>query len=125
MMTVTALNLAARPVLLRAANRIVETGLAHNDYTTPALNPDPDTWPVDPMGAIADACGLPARAWEDDRMHHPALVHACEAADLLVTHLGLDPAKAYDETLGAWSDEHTVEHVVTAMRNAAREETTS
>lgn len=121
-MTVTALNLAAGPVLLRAAQRIVATGLARNDYTTPGLNPDPTTWPVDPMGAIADACGLPARAWEDDRMQHPGLVHACEAADLLVTHLGLDPAKAYDETLGGWSDQHTVEHVVTAMRAAAREE---
>jgi hypothetical protein len=123
--TAAVLNLAAGPVLLRAANRIVECGLARNDYTTPALNPDPATWPVDPMGAITDACGLPARAWEDDRMHHPELVHACEAADLLVTHLGLDPAKAYDETLGGWSDEHAVEHVVAAMRAAAQEETTS
>lgn len=123
-MTVAVLNLAAGPVLCRAANRIVETGLARNDYTTPALNPDPATWPVDPMGAIADACGLSARAWEDDFTQHPELVHACEAADLLVTHLGLDPAKAYDETLGAWSDGSTVEQVVAAMRAAAREVST-
>jgi hypothetical protein len=54
-------------------------------------------------------------------MQHRALVHACEAADLLVLHLGLNPEDAYDETLGAWSDEHTVEQVVTAMRAAAQE----
>jgi hypothetical protein len=117
----TILDLAPGPVLLRAADRIAATGLAHEDYTSPADGFDPEYWPVDVLGAIAAACGLPPNAWEDDRMQHPALVHACEPADLLVLHLGLNPEDAYDETLGDWSDEHTVEQVVTAMRAAAQE----
>jgi hypothetical protein len=120
-MTATTLDLASAPVLLRAANRIVETGLARDGYTAPGDDTNPDTWPVDALGAIAAACGLPPKVWENDHLDEPGLAAACEASDLLVLHLGLNPEDAYDETLGDWSDEHTVEQVVTAMRAAAKE----
>jgi hypothetical protein len=114
------LDLTPAAVILRAADVIARNGLAHEDYITAKDGVFPDEWPVDALGAIAIACGLHADAWEDDDLQHPELVSACEAADLLVLHLGLDPAKAYDETLGAWSDEHDAEHVVAEMRAAAQ-----
>jgi hypothetical protein len=123
-MTATTLDLAPGPVLLRAADRIAETGLARNDYYEAAEGENPRNCPVCVLGAIAVACDFDPNAWvwadDLDRSFTPAYA----AADALVEHLGLDPEPAYDETLGDWSDEHTVEQVVTAMRAAAQEVST-
>jgi hypothetical protein len=119
------LDVAPAAVNLRAADLIAANGLAHDAYCL-ELDGRPYTeCPVDVLGALAVAAGLHPMVWEDDYLNEPQIVHACEAADLLVCHLGFDPAKSYDETLGAWSDHQPADYIVTMMRAAARQAVTA
>jgi hypothetical protein len=123
---------ATGPILLSAANLIVELGHAKDDY----VNDDG----LCSAGAIARVCGLDVADWED---HTPpprtpdelARWHAARTASLtaLRTLLGhVDPDARPDEmnrrelieAISDWNDDEdrTTAHVVTAMRVAAREE---
>lgn len=120
-MTTETLDVAPAAVNLRAADVIAANGLAHDTYCLELDGRPHIEWPVDVLGAIAVAVGLHPKVWEDDHLDQPQIVHACEAADLLVLFLGFDPAKSYDETLGAWSDYQPADYIVTKMRSAARQ----
>jgi hypothetical protein len=112
--------LAPAAVNLRAADRLDRNGKAQDGYTQPIPGHDVADWPMDPMGAIAYECGLHPTVWEGDQLNQPGLAAACEAADLLVCYLGLDPAKSYNETLGSWADGLPSTVVASEMRAAAR-----
>lgn len=124
MTTTQTLDLAPAAVNLRAADRIERNGLAHTTYSQTVDGKNISDWPMDPLGAIAYECGLDPKVWEDDHLGHAGLAAACEAADLLVMYLGLDPEGAYDETLGAWADGLPATVVTSEMRAAARQAVT-
>lgn len=121
MTTTQTLDLGPAAVNLRAADRLDRNGKAQGCYSQPVPGREMADWPMDPLGAIAFECGLDPDAWEDDRMRQPGLAAACEAADLLVLHLGLDPAASYEETLGEWADRQPSTVVASEMRAAARQ----
>lgn len=124
-MTTQTLDLAPAAVNLRAADRIERNGKAQDGYTQPVDGKNVADWPMDPLGAIAYECGLDPKVWEDDHLGHAGLAAACEAADLLVCFLGLDPEGAYDETLCDWADGLPATVVTSEMRAAARQATTA
>lgn len=118
-MTTETLDLTPGPVLERAADLIEQRGLAREDYVNPRDGVDPDLWPLDPLAAIAVAAGLDPHVWEED-LDHNQIAPAVMAVDVLAISVGLDPDGAYDETVGAWSDDRTAEQVVAALRDAAQ-----
>jgi hypothetical protein len=122
-MSDTTLDTSYAAILNRAADAIVKRGKAHEDYITPVDGEDPDEWPVDVQGTLADAGGFPPAAWETEAADSAAFRPVREVADLLVDRLGLDPEEAWDESLGRWSDEHSDEHIVAALRDIAAEQT--
>lgn len=115
------LDLSYPAILTRTADRIELYGLAVDDYTVPVEGVDPAEWPADLQGNIAAACGYPPATWEAETADSAGFRPARKVCDLLVDRLALDPDKAWDESLGGWSDEHTAEHVVVMLREIAAE----
>ena len=146
----TNLDLAAAPVLLRAANLIVTEGHTKGDFVTS------DGYCA--AGAIGTACGLRPYDWYDDNENAPnrrdyttdghlddeayeadrqawktGRAAALAALRTLAAHIDADSTpellatmsrRQLLETVGDWNDNDEdveAEQVVTAMRTAARE----
>jgi hypothetical protein len=131
-------DLATGPVLLRAADTLVQWGHIKDDHI------DNEDGGYDAAGAIADAAGLDAADWDPcpvPPIYQGKPVYAegdwerrrAAALAALRTLAGhLDPESRPEamsrrevvEWVGTWNDDEqrTAAQVVTAMRNAAREE---
>ncbi|MDP4501018.1 DUF6197 family protein [Nonomuraea turcica] len=136
----TTLDLAAAPVLLRAANIITQHGHATGDF-------NPDSGGYDIPGAIAEASGISPDDWDDTAAGRPTLRDYDTAADhetalaewkagrraslaalrTLLSHLD-GAARPEDmsrkeliERISLWNDhdDRTPAEVITALRTAA------
>lgn len=122
-MSDTTLDMSYAAMLVCAADLIETNGIARNDYFHPDYSDDARTCPVCVLGAIAVAAGFHPDTWNSDTANFGKFRPVREVADLLIDRLGLDPELRYDESIGGWSDGHTPEHVVAALRDIAAEQT--
>jgi hypothetical protein len=120
-------TLALSGVFSSAADLIEKRGKASSRFIDQSVHP----CPLCPLGALALACGLPPDAASTVEvlaflgMDAPARLFegACDALLLHLGHPGLEETSWSEvvEKIGRWSDEHTDEQVVTALRDCASE----